>query len=257
MNDGKTARFYDDLAEVYHLIYADWQASVARQGEALAKVLRSHWESCHRVLDAACGIGTQAIGLATQGFDLVASDISAAAVARAQREAFALGLDDISFHTADLRDLATLRKAGFDAVLACDNALPHLLSEDQIVRGLRSMRSRLRPGGGCVISARDYAEIEPSGSRMVPYGSRATTEGRVHIFQIWDFRSDRSYDLSMFFVWERDEGPETRVFRSRYSTVSLERLEHLMRIAGFVQIERLDEVFFQPILIGTNPTAPE
>ena len=37
-----------------------------------------------RVLDVACGIGTQAIGLARRGFAVTASDVSAGAVRRAR-----------------------------------------------------------------------------------------------------------------------------------------------------------------------------
>jgi glycine/sarcosine N-methyltransferase len=51
--------FYNGLADVYHLIFEDWDRSVARQGEALASVVE-RWSGPRRlVLDVACGIGTQ------------------------------------------------------------------------------------------------------------------------------------------------------------------------------------------------------
>ena len=31
--------FYDDLAPLYHLVYEDWEVSVARQGKALASLI--------------------------------------------------------------------------------------------------------------------------------------------------------------------------------------------------------------------------
>jgi methylase of polypeptide subunit release factors len=46
----------------------------------------------YRVLDAAVGIGTQALGLAAQGFRVTGSDISLAAVKRAGEEAGRRGL---------------------------------------------------------------------------------------------------------------------------------------------------------------------
>ena len=53
--------FYDELAPVYHLVSEDWEASVARQGTALASLISEHWGAGARtVLDAAVGIGTQA-----------------------------------------------------------------------------------------------------------------------------------------------------------------------------------------------------
>lgn len=57
--------FYDDLAAEYTLLFADWRASVQRQGDVLAALIRQHGGAEVRaILDAACGIGTQAIGLA-------------------------------------------------------------------------------------------------------------------------------------------------------------------------------------------------
>ncbi len=34
--------FYDDLAPRYHLVYEDWETSVARQGGALASLIAEH-----------------------------------------------------------------------------------------------------------------------------------------------------------------------------------------------------------------------
>ncbi len=249
------SQFYDDLTDVYHLIYADWEASIARQAEVLDGVLRSRWPGCHRLLDAACGIGTQALGLAATGYEVVASDLSPRAVERARREASDRGLEGIHFAVADLRELSTRQPSDFDVVLACDNAVPHLLSDEEIVQAFRQMRAVLRPGGGCVISVRNYAEVDRGASRMVPYGSRVSAEGRVHIFQIWDFLPRDLYDLSLFFVWERAEGPQVQVFRSRYYAVGLDRLAQLLEEAGFVKVERLDGQFFQPLLVGDNPTS--
>ncbi|MEU0565975.1 methyltransferase domain-containing protein [Nonomuraea sp. NPDC005983] len=88
MNDTSVARFYDQLAADYHLIYADWDSAVERQGKALDAVIRSALgaESA-AVLDCACGIGTQAVGVALLGHRVTGTDISPAAAERAGREA--------------------------------------------------------------------------------------------------------------------------------------------------------------------------
>ena len=57
-------RFYDELAPFYHLIFPDWEASIRRQAEALDGVIRERWgDGRLSILDVACGIGTQALGL--------------------------------------------------------------------------------------------------------------------------------------------------------------------------------------------------
>src|SRR4029453_11970194 len=117
--------FYDELAPLYHLVYKDWESSVARQGVALASLIAEHWGADARtVLDAALGIGTQALGLLTRGFRVTGSDLSGGAVGRARREATLRGSPLVSL-VADFRALP-VRSATFDAVLVCDNAIPHL-----------------------------------------------------------------------------------------------------------------------------------
>lgn len=246
--------FYDELAEIYHLVYPDWEASVVRQAEQLAGVIERRWGADARsVLDVACGIGTQSLGLAARGFRVTGSDLSPAAVARARREAEARGLA-IELSVCDMRRVAAHHPAGFDVVLAADNAVPHLLADEAILDALRAMYSRLRPGGGCLITLRDYADEERGRGIVKPYGVREVGDRRWLIWQVWDFDGD-CYDYSMYFVEDdgRSDRLKTRVMRSRYYAIAPAALLELMGEAGFADLERLDGVFFQPVLAGTRP----
>src|SRR5262245_4778418 len=118
--------FYDDLADDYHLIYPDWKATIEWQGEILDRLIQSQIGSQGSLLDCSCGIGTQAIGLASRGFQVYATDLSPVAVERARRESARIGVS-IAFGVADFRSLATQVEGTFDVVLSCDNALPHML----------------------------------------------------------------------------------------------------------------------------------
>lgn len=81
-------QFYDQLAESYHLVFEDWDRSIERQRAALSRVLRARWGfESGTILDAAVGIGTQALGLGNSNFRMIGSDIAPNAVARAKREA--------------------------------------------------------------------------------------------------------------------------------------------------------------------------
>ena len=60
----ETLDFYEALAEYYHLIFDNWDKAIERQAKILSSLLYS--EIAHHpltVLDCACGIGTQALGL--------------------------------------------------------------------------------------------------------------------------------------------------------------------------------------------------
>jgi SAM-dependent methyltransferase len=243
------ANFYDDLADSYHLVFADWAASMERQGAWLDSLIRTEWPDTDSVLDAACGIGTQALPLAARGYRVTASDVSTVAVARAEREAKVRGVELITT-VADLRALSK-SYGEFDLVLACDNALPHLLSDAEILLALRECYACVRPGGGSLFSVRDYAG-PGSGTEVQGYGVRSTAEGRVIVFQVWDWDGPR-YDLSLYMVEERAEKrPQTRVFRGRYYAVPPARLLELMALAGFEKVRQVDG-FFQPVLVGSRP----
>ena len=127
-------QFYGDLSEVYHLVFEDWDRSIDRQGEALTGVLTRWPSATGLILDAAAGIGTQALALAMRGFTVVGSDLSDRALARAQFES---GVRDVtpSFVCADFRSLP-LRSGFADVAIACDNALPHLPSHRDITTAL-------------------------------------------------------------------------------------------------------------------------
>src|SRR5512139_2799448 len=108
--------FYGELAPLYHLVYENWEASVALQGTALASLIGEHWGTGARtVLDAAVGIGTQALGLLALGFHVTGSDLSLVAVNRALREAAARHLP-LTCLVADFRALP-VRTASVDVVV--------------------------------------------------------------------------------------------------------------------------------------------
>jgi len=81
---------YDEISELYHLVYPDWPGAIEQQASALNLVIEKELNGgVVSILDVSCGIGTQALGLSALGHKVVGSDLSAGAVARAKREATA------------------------------------------------------------------------------------------------------------------------------------------------------------------------
>ena len=246
--------FYDRLAPIYHLIYPDWEASVRRQGEALDSIVREELGEggARSVLDVACGIGTQSLGLARLGHRVTASDLSPAAVARAREEAARRGLA-IDFSVADMRRAHEHHGGGFDVVVCADNSLPHLLSDGEILAALRQFRACTRPGGACLVSVRDYAAMRREGTEVQPHGVHEHGGARWVLFQTRDFSGD-SYALTLYAIEDRGaDTATTHVFRSTYYAVTTDTLARLMEEAGFERVRRVDGVFFQPVLVGRAP----
>lgn len=116
------ATYYNRLAPHYKHLFLDWNTSVDRQATVLDEVIREFFgASARRVLDAACGIGTQCLGLAQLGYEVAASDISEMEIEHAKAEAAQRGLA-ITFGVADMRRLREHHAQTFDLVIACDNA---------------------------------------------------------------------------------------------------------------------------------------
>ena len=246
--------FYDELAPLYHLIFEDWETSVVRQGGALASLIGENWGAgAHAVLDAALGIGTQALGLLTRGFSVTGSDLSVGAVIRARHEALVRRLPLICL-VADFRALP-VQSAAFDVVVLCDNSLAHLDSEADIRGPLAECFRCVRRGGGCLISMRDYESPPPIGTVEVrPYGERLWAGRRYHLRQVWTWRGPR-YDLSFEITPQDGADAGAIVLKTSLLAIPVEQVAGLMRTVGFENVRRVDGRFFQPVLVGTRPVA--
>jgi len=245
--------YYNQLSPYYKYIYTDWDASLQRQAGMLDNVIHEYFGGkVQRILDAACGIGTQSIGLAQLGYTITASDISASELEQARKEAEKRNLK-VEFKVADMRHLSAAHQEKFDLVIACDNAIPHLLSDGEILKAFWEFYQCTTLEGGCLITVRDYENMERSGQRINPRTVHETDEGKLLIFDLWEFDGD-FYDFTTYAVLDKgDEEPKIQVIRGgRYYCVTIQTLENLMRQAGFKNIVTLQERFFQPLILGVK-----
>lgn len=245
---------YDDIASLYHLIYQDWQTAINDQGKAyfgLAETLLG--SPPERVLDISCGIGTQSLGLAALGADVVASDLSTAAVSRATREAEQRGLN-ISFSAADMRHCFRTHGGEFDLVLSADNSLPHL-DREGVQETLAEIYRCLKPGGVALLGVRDYKPDEDRGTGQVfPYGAREFDDERFVIFQTRDWEGDQ-YEVGMYFVREMTDDKPAAVIagKSRYFAIATTDLMQALEAEGFIEVQRHDRLTHN-VLISARKT---
>lgn len=237
------------------MIFEDWEASQARQGTALRQLIAAELGPAReprdtRILDAACGIGTQSLPLAEAGYQVTARDLSGGSIARLQRIAAERGLR-IEAGVADMRHVAGSVSGAFDVVLALDNSVPHLLTDSDIQAAFEEFRSVLKPGGLGLCSVRDYDQIAHADA-VHPYGERRTEDGTFRVRQEWTWdHASPHYDLVLVVEKLAPGVPEEILsVTSRYYAVSTSQLLTMMAGAGFKDCRRLDQVIYQPILIG-------
>ena len=248
-----TKDFYDQMAPLYHMIYPDWTQAIERQAAQLDKLIRENWgDDVQTILDVSCGIGTQALGLARLNYQVAASDLSDAAIERAKQEAKKRGLG-ISFSVADMRQAYGHHQTQFEVIISCDNAVPHLLTDADILQAFRQFYECLRPGGGVLITVRDY-EKEERRTQIKPEKTHKAGKNRTILFQVWEFEGD-IYEMSMYVVEDdRHDTCTTQVMRAKYYAVGTTRLLALLTEAGFEDVKRVDGAYYQPVLIGTRKT---
>lgn len=248
----KVLSFYQSLANYYHLIFDDWNKTIARQAEILNQILASEIPGpVLKILDCACGIGTQAIGFANLGHHVVASDLSAAEIARAKSEAGHRALN-ISFHVSDMTSLTEIAENDFDVVAVLDNALPHLTGH-QLRDAVRAMSSKLKPNGLFIASIRDYDKLvlqRPTTQEPAFYGDK---KDRRIVHQLWDWIDDRSYVVHLYITMLSHGKWKALHFVSEYRSLLRIELTSMLESAGFEEIRWLmpaESGFYQPIVLA-------
>lgn len=244
--------FYDDLARQYHLIFHDWHSGVDKQAECLDRLIQKCAQrTTLEILDCAAGIGTQSLGLAQRGYRVSASDLSPEALRRLKHEARARQVK-IPTQVADFRSLSQVFQNSFDLILACDNALPHLLTESDYAQALREMHKLLRPKGMLLISQRDYDDLLQERPEATPPRRTHTPDGQRVYFQLWDWDGP-CYTLDFFILQETQGRWQTHQFQSRYRAWTRQEISELMASNGFENHRWLrpeESFYYQPILLA-------
>lgn len=251
-------QFYARFAPNYDLIFADFEQTVRRQGDALDRLIGVvALRPTRTVLDCSCGIGTQALGLAAHGYTVTATDLSPAAVERARREAAACGVT-ITLGVADFRRLEDEVEGQFDIVLSCDNSVAHLLTDDDLRLAANSMHSKVKPGGLLLLSIRDYDALLAERPRATPVQvyDGSDGEGQRAVFQIWEWAADgRAYTMHQFILNQEGDDWRTTHLTTQLRAIPRDDLAGILHGAGFIGSAwhmPKDSGYYQPIVTARS-----
>ena len=243
--------FYDNLASQYDKLFLDWQAATKEQSLILDKLFKDNgYDNKSQILDCACGIGTQAIGLAALGYNVTASDISDEELKEARRRAIKNNVK-ICFENADFRKLSETFLRKFDIIIAMDNALPHMFTKRDLEIAIKSITNQIASGGMFVASIRDYDVLLMDKPPYSPPYIHKTDSGQRVSFQTWNWDGDR-YKLIQYII-EDDKTLKTSKFECEYRAVRREELTNLLISNGCDSVvwKFPEETgFYQPIVIA-------
>ena len=258
---GQPADFYDDLASQYHLLFDDWWSAALEHAEVVARLLtdRGVAPTGSRLLDCTCGIGTQALPLAVLGYDVTATDISPRAVERARAEAARRDIR-LGLAVADVRRVDETAHGPFDAVISCDNALPHLLTDADLVQAIRSIRASLHEGAVFLASLRDYDALEETRPSGVPISLHGLPGTRYGTGQAWTWTdAGDQVTITLFVLTEADGGWQTSVRETTYRALRRDPITAALRENGFATVEWLmpeQSGYYQPVVLAVAGGTP-
>ena len=250
-NTDITQSFYNSMASQYDKLFLDWQATIHDQAKLIDTVFQNNgFNNQARILDCACGIGTQAIGLALLGYNVTASDISNGEITEARKRATENHVE-IRFEQADFCTLSDTFSEQFDIIIAMDNALPHMLSNIALENAIKSITNQITLGGLFVASIRDYDKLlgdKPTYS--APYIHK-TDKGKRVSFQTWDWIGD-NYKFTQYIIDDEGE-PKISKFECEYRATRRKEITDLLLANGCSEViwKMPEEMgFYQPIVIA-------
>lgn len=231
---------YATLPDVYEWLIPDAKLTPQGSVEALGDLVHCLPANA-RVLDCACGTGQLAVGLASQGFDVVATDASAGMVRRTQKLAdqHSVSLQALTLAWDDLA--ANLGPSKFDLVICVGNSLCHARGRSGRIAALAAMSRLLIPGGRLVLTSRNWELVRAGGTRTDVRDRLVSRKGKDavviyswHIEPAWE--AEHQLEIAVAQIGH-DGSVLTNSERLSFWPFRYEELSAELRTAGLKMVE--------------------
>jgi SAM-dependent methyltransferase len=225
---------YNTLASVYDWIVPPELVTPEGNVAAFAPYLDELAPGA-RVLDCAAGPGALAVGLALQGFDVVATDASREMVERtralAERRGIALEARECRWDELEAQGFEP-----FDAVLCVGNSLAHAPGAGARRTALRAMAAMVRAGGLLVLTSRNFELMRATDPGLQVFDDVVERDGQrgVVVYSWWladDWEAEHAFDIAVALLG--DDGKVTTMGeRLRFWPYAYETLREELRAVG-------------------------
>lgn len=217
---------YKVLADIYDILNP--KEEILGQKEFFDGLIKEH--AIARVLDCACGTGLHLSMFHDMGLTCFGSDLSPEMLAMAK-----LNLEGkyIPLKIADFRSLGEKWGDSFDMVTCLTTSLPHMLTDDDVVKALMSMYERVSDGGILVISNGITDSLLDSKPKFIP----ARVNQNDAFYFICEYEGEKTLTFNILYVKKGEESME-HVFTSiTYNAMRKSTLERCFAKTPFKKIE--------------------
>lgn len=247
---------YDALSEAYDR-FVNWQERLTYELPFLEQVLNSiptPEGGKLNLLDTACGTGMHAIALAQRGYEVAGSDLSSKMIAQARQNADRAGVQ-VRFETIGFGEQTVVfGEKRFDAVFCLGNSLPHLLTEDDVLRTLTDFFNLLRSPGVLLIQNRNFDRVLQTRQREMEPQSVCEGDREWIFIRFYDFLADGLIRFNFLTLSRQSNQPwEQKWQSSLLRPLIATELDKLLKEVGFSSIKFLGNLAREPFDPDLSP----
>ena len=233
--------FYEDFIEKYDSLIS-WENRARRESNFFKELFLKY--KIKTVLDCACGTGQHVIMFNQMGYRSKGSDLSPAMIKKAKINAKKYRVKT-TFKIADFRKLSEAFNEKFDAIICIGNSLPHLLTDEDLIKSLNEMYNLLKEKGILIIQQRNYDLLVGKKKRFFPVSIRADEV----FFYVLDYFPNKV----VFNVVNLELKPVNfKVYSTEYNPLKKAHLNKLIQKSGFKNLRWFGDYKFKKFDINND-----
>ena len=221
---------YKILADIYDILNP--KEEIFGQRPFFEKLVKEH--SVAKVLDCACGTGWHLSLFHDMGLTCFGSDISGEMLALAKSN---LEGKYIPLKREDFRSLGNSWGDTYDMVVCLTTSLPHMLTDDDVVKALSSMYDRLNAGGILVVTNGITDMLLTTKPKFIP----ARINANDAFYFVAEYPSEEQFVFNILYVKKTEESFDHKFTSITYNAMRKSTLERCFAKTGFTNVSYFGE----------------
>jgi glycine/sarcosine N-methyltransferase len=226
---------YRILSEVYDILNP--KEDILAQKSFFETLVKKN--SVLKVLDCACGTGWHLSMFHDMGLTCFGSDLSPEMLTRAKTN---LEGKYIPLKIEDFRTLGNSWGDTFDMVVCLTTSLPHMLTDDEVVKALSSMYDRMSKGGILIITNGITDSLLDTKPRFIPARELANEA----FYFVVEYPDEEQFTFHIIYVHKTDNGFEHLYTPLIYNAMRKSVLERCFAKTPFTTVEYFGDYEFNP-----------